>query len=53
MSAAALFGLALLASLGLGLLLYALVREEARDRTEMNREAAERRARRDTDADER
>ncbi|MDZ7702076.1 MAG: hypothetical protein U5J98_08440 [Halobacteriales archaeon] len=53
MAAGALFAVALLVSLAFGLLLYAFVRQEAADRTAMDREAAERRARRDTDTEER
>lgn len=47
MAGAALLLLTLLASLGLGLGLYWLVRAEAADREVMSREAAERAVRRD------
>lgn len=52
MAGAALFLLALLVSLGLGLGLYWLVRAEAAEREVMSREAAERAARRDPVDDE-
>lgn len=48
-----LFLLVLLVSVGMGLVLYALVRAEREDRSVMRREQAERAARRDTgDSDE-
>jgi hypothetical protein len=48
MSVAAVFGLAVLVSVGLGLLLYLLVRAETENRPRMDRQQAERVARRDT-----
>jgi len=49
MSGAALFVVAMLLSVGGGLLLYLLVRGEKNRRRVMDRESAERAARRDTD----
>lgn len=49
MSGAGIFLVALLLSVGGGLLLYLLVRDEANRRRVMDRKSAERTARRDTD----